>query len=72
MIRLPDPRERPWVTPYELAELTGESLGAIYRALDHGDLPEIKLGARLRRIPTAGLYERLGLPLPAMEAIDHG
>lgn len=54
--RLPDPRERPWLTVTEVAEITGEGEKAIRAALQAGQLPILRIG-RYVRIPTAALYE---------------
>ena len=58
--QLPDPRQRPWLTVAEVASITGEGEKAIRAALDAGQLPLLKIG-RYMRIPTARLYELLGL-----------
>jgi len=57
-LRIPDPRERPWLTVSELAAITGEGEKAIRAALDAGVLPELPIG-RYRRIPTAALLRLL-------------
>lgn len=59
-LRLPDPREKPWLTVAELAAITGEGEKAIRAALDAGTLPELPIG-RYRRIPTAALLRTLGI-----------
>lgn len=58
--RLPDPRERPWITVAELAVITGEGEKAIRAAIDAGHLPSIRVG-RYVRIPTAALLRVLAI-----------
>lgn len=58
--RLPDPREKPWLTVAELAEITGEGEKVIRAALEAGQLPELRIG-RYVRIPTAALLLQLGI-----------
>ena len=58
--RLPDPREKPWLTVAELALITGEGEKAIRSAIDAGALPHLRIG-RYVRIPTALLLEQLGI-----------
>lgn len=67
MNRLPDPREHPWLTVAELAELTGEGEKAIRAALDAGQLPLLRIG-RYTRIPTAALMAQLGIDPEDTEA----
>lgn len=57
---LPDPRDKPWLTVKELAEITGEGEKAIRAALDAGQLPLLQVG-RYKRIPTARLRAVLGI-----------
>jgi hypothetical protein len=57
---LPDPHDRPWLTVAEVALITGEGEKAIRVALDAGQLPLLQIG-RYKRIPTARLYEQLGM-----------
>jgi hypothetical protein len=76
-VRLPDPRERPWLTVAEVAEITGEGEKAIRAALDAGQLPLLEIG-RYKRIPTARFYEVLGMSdrsvctRPQHDAADRG
>lgn len=58
--RLPDPREKPWLTVAELAVITGEGEKAIRKAIDEGQLPSLRVG-RYVRIPTAALLTCLGI-----------
>lgn len=70
MNRLPDPREKPWLTVAELAEITGEGQKAIRTALDADQLPVLRIG-RYVRIPTALLLTQLGIePTEHDEAPD--
>lgn len=66
MNRLPDPRERPWLSVAEVAEITGEGEKVIRAALDAGQLPLIQLG-RYKRIPTHQLLMQLDMT-PDMSA----
>ena len=60
MICLPTPRERPWLTVAEVAEITHEGEKAIRSAIDAGQIPSIRIG-RYVRIVTAKFYEQCGL-----------
>jgi excisionase family DNA binding protein len=61
MTCMPDPRERPWLTVAELADITGEGQKALRAAIDAGQIPSVRVG-RYVRIPTARLMnEVLGL-----------
>lgn len=62
---LPDPRRVPTLTiPQAGSAAFGLNRAASYSAAKRGDLPTIKVG-RQYRVPTAALYEALGIPLPA-------
>lgn len=65
--RLPDPREKPWLTVAELAVITGEGEKAIRAALGAGHLPLLPVG-RYKRIPTAALMVLLGITPDDSEA----
>lgn len=67
MIALPTPQDRPWLSVAEVAEITHEGEKVIRAAIDAGQLPVIRIG-RYVRVPTALLYELLGLQPPGMEA----
>ena len=58
----------PWITPTldirEAGAVFDMGRTAAYEAADRGFLPTVPAGARRRRVPTAALYELLGLPLP--------
>ena len=69
--RLPDPREKPWLTVAELAELTGEGEKVIRAALDAGQLPLLQVG-RYKRIPTAALLRTLGIDQIDQERSEAG
>lgn len=69
MNRLPDPRERPWLTVAEVSEITGEGQKAIRHAIAAGQIPSLSIG-RYRRIPTAALHELCGIP-PDMRTAGH-
>ena len=60
MIALPTPRERPWLTVAEVAQITHEGEKAIRSAIDAGQIPSIRIG-RYVRIVTAKFYEQCGL-----------
>jgi excisionase family DNA binding protein len=57
---VPDPRERPWLTVAELAEITGEGEKAIRAAVAAGHLPSLNIG-RYVRIPTAAFLRLCGI-----------
>ena len=53
---MPDPQERPFLTPTETAQLLGVSRTSVYRMISDGELPTVKLGGpRSTRIVTAEL-----------------
>ena len=61
MTRLPDPRDRPWLTVAELAEITGVGEKAIRAAAAAGQIPSVKI-SRYLRFPTARfMREVLGI-----------
>ena len=45
---LPGPRERPWLTVAEVAEITGEGEKVIRAAIDAGHLPLLSVGRYVR------------------------
>lgn len=59
-LRIPDPREKPWLTVKELAEITGEGEKVLRGAISAGQLPHLAVG-RYVRIPTAALRVQLGI-----------
>ena len=65
---LPDPQTRPTVTVPEAAEILGISRGSGYAAAAAGQIPTVRIGARLV-VPTAQLLALLGVhtddPRPA-------
>jgi len=58
--RLPDPRDRPWLTVAEVAEITGEGEKAIRAAIAAGQLPHLDIG-RYVRVPTSSLCALAGI-----------
>ena len=66
-MRLPDPRDRPWLTVAEVAGITGEGEKVIRAALDAGHLPLLRVG-RYVRVPTQRLYDLLGMSPDTSEA----
>ncbi|SFI43968.1 helix-turn-helix domain-containing protein [Nocardioides psychrotolerans] len=70
-LRIPDPRDKPWLTVAELCAITGEGEKTIRAALAAGQLPCLDVG-RFKRIPTAALLAVLGIeptaPTSAPEA----
>lgn len=59
-MRLPTPRERPWLSVAEVAEISHEGEKVIRAAIGAGQLPVLRIG-RYVRIPTAAFYETCGL-----------
>lgn len=59
-MRVPEPRERPWLSVAEVAQITGEGEKVIRAALEAGQLPRLDIG-RYVRIPTAGLLALVGI-----------
>jgi hypothetical protein len=66
-MRLPDPRDRPWLTVAEVSTITREGEKAVRAALSSGQLPRLDVG-RYVRIPTAALWDLCGIPLNSSEA----
>ena len=66
MRRLPDPRERPWLSVSEVADITGEGQKVIRAAVAAGQLKSIRIG-RYIRLPTAALYEVLHMAADVRE-----
>ena len=65
---MPDPRERPFLTIAEAAEVLGVSVSSVYRMINEGGLPVVRLGGpRSTRIITAELLRSVMLldPEPA-------
>jgi hypothetical protein len=62
---LPNPYLVPTVSVTCGGRYLGYGKAASYEAADSGALPTIAAGRVRRRVPTAALYELLGLPLPA-------
>lgn len=61
---LPCPWQQPTMTvPAAGLAAFGFSRARAYAAAERGDLPVLRVGERLF-VPTARLYEALGLPLP--------
>lgn len=63
VLRLPNPWTVPVLTVPVAGDLVGVTRSAAYRMVQRGELPTIRMGGRLM-VPTARLYERLGLPVP--------
>lgn len=61
----PDPRIEPTVSLERAGVILGISRGSAYNAAEAGQIPVIKLGVRLWRVPTAWLQNKLGLDLVA-------
>lgn len=61
---LPNPHGVPVLTVEVAGAFLGMSRRAAYRAAAAGTLPTIRVGGRLR-VPTARLYELVGLPVPS-------
>lgn len=59
-MNLPIPRERPWLSVDEVAEITGEGSKAIRAAIAAGQIPHLNVG-RYIRVPTAALWALVGL-----------
>ncbi len=68
-MKLPDPRERPWLSIAEVAEISCEGEKAIRSAVVAGDLPHLSVG-RYVRIPTAALWQLCGIPLSSRDSDD--
>lgn len=61
---LPNPWTEPTLDIREAGTYLGYGRTAAYESAKQGLLPTIPAGARRRRVPTAAIYELLGLPLP--------
>jgi len=62
---LPSPYETPVVTITEAAEILGLSAASAHRSVRSGLIPSVRVSDRRIVIPVAGLYELLGIPMPA-------
>ena len=69
MTALPDPRERPWISIAEAAEIFGEGEKVIRAACEAGQLPVLRIG-RYVRIPTHQLLVLLGMPTTDSEPVE--
>ncbi len=58
-MRIPDPAERPLLTVAETAELLGCSVASVYRMINAGTLPVIRLGGRKSTRVVTGELRRL-------------
>ena len=67
MTNVPDPNEKPLLTVDEAESLLGVSRSTIYRRINDGTLPSIRLGARSTRLATAEVLRMLGFVAPASE-----
>lgn len=65
--RLPSPWSVPVLTVPVAGQLLGMTERTAYRAAARGELPTIT-AAGTARVPTAALYELLGLPIPPRPA----
>jgi hypothetical protein len=63
---LPNPWTTPSVDVRTTAAVLSIALDSAYDGVTRGDIPSIRVG-RAIRVPTAWLYERLHLPLPARD-----
>ena len=52
---------RPLLTVPEAAEVLGISAATVYRRIEDGTLPVVKLGPRLTRLATAEILRLLGI-----------
>jgi hypothetical protein len=68
MTALPDPWTTPTVAIIEAGNLLNMGRTTAYERANSGDLPTIPTGSNRRRVPTAALYQLLGLPLPERPA----
>ena len=67
---MPEPLPRIVFTPREVAELLGVSRTTVYRWIDEGAIPTVKMGEMGRvLIPKRPLLERFGM---APEAVESG
>jgi hypothetical protein len=64
MTQLPNPWQTPTVSIQEAGSLLSMGRTSSYESAKLGSLPTVAAGAVKRRVPTAALYELLGLPLP--------
>ena len=59
MALLPDPVEKPTLTPDETAKVLGLGRTATYEAIRRGEIPSLRFG-RSVKVPTAALLRLLG------------
>lgn len=60
MTNVPDPSVKPLLTVDEAESLLGVSRSTVYRRINDGTLPSIRLGARSTRLATAEILRMLG------------
>lgn len=59
-LAMPDPKQQPFITVEETAELLGMGRNVTYRAVAEGQIPSIRVG-KLIRVPTAAIRRLAGL-----------
>ena len=69
-IPCPDPEDQATVTVDDAARIIGISRGSMYRAIDRGEIPIVRVGKRVL-IPTATLRRMLHLDDPATMCAGH-
>lgn len=70
MAEFPNPYTKPVLTLMEYAKLMGIGKTTAYRHVHDGSIPSVMLTEHTRGIPTAKLYDLLGLPLPPAPSED--
>jgi excisionase family DNA binding protein len=63
-VSLPRPQERPTLTVREAAAILGIGAQTYYEGAARGTLPALRLSARRIVVPTAQLWDLLGMEVP--------
>jgi hypothetical protein len=69
-MNLPTPWDEPTLSPECTGELLGVGRSAAYESVRSGLWPTIQVSAKRRRIPTAWVWEQLGLTVPERPGRD--
>jgi predicted DNA-binding transcriptional regulator AlpA len=62
---LPTPQERPTLKVVEAASIVGVGVSTYYEGVARGTLPALKLSPRRIVVPTAALWDLLGMEVPS-------
>jgi excisionase family DNA binding protein len=63
-MKLPDPSSKPTLTVREAAEIVGIGAQTYYEGAARGNLPAVRISPRRIVVPTAKLWNLLGMEFP--------